>query len=422
MSLFFVTLAPKQGDNPFKANLKKLRLCFIVIFFLFPWTARASFIESTMGTAIVNDATATYFNPAALTLLKNSQFIALDSVAYFQSEFSGSVTQQMTGYTQFGSSNVNSVFNLPSIYLGVPLTSKITGGFAVVANDFTRNPEGNSILRYVQANNQVEDVDFVPSLAWKINEIFSVGAGLNFSKAYFTTKPIIGIPGFNIPDSQSVNKTNGTAFGGDLGILLKPTKSTLIGLNYRSKMTYRESGTSTLNSTPELISPNYHFNYWTPARSVLSIGHYVTRDLGLLATVQYIQWNIFKTVNVYNFATQTIAQPTIVPFGQIPYHFHNSWLYTVGGQYQINPAWIVRVASSYVEAPSHGYYQIDNGDNIIVGASMGYNLTKAIVIDGSYAHSFVINQDIRISNSRIMINGVNKGSGDSVSLKLTLNF
>lgn len=54
--------------------------------------------------------------------------------------------------------------------------------------------------------------------------------------------------------------------------------------------------------------------------------------------------------------------------------------------------------------------------------ALGFFLFPWTAYDGSYAHSFALNQDINISNSRNAINGVNKGAGDSVSLKLTLNF
>ena len=58
-------------------------------FSLIPLTLQASFIESTMGTAVVNDATATYHNPAALALFNNPQLIVLNSVANFSSQFTG---------------------------------------------------------------------------------------------------------------------------------------------------------------------------------------------------------------------------------------------------------------------------------------------------------------------------------------------
>jgi long-chain fatty acid transport protein len=410
-------------EHGFLAKLKKLQLqlSLVAVFLIFPLTAYASFIEATIGTAVINDATAGYFNPAALTLVNNPQFVMLGSVANLQSQFSGEATQKITGYAQSGTSNTHSTFYLPSVYLATPVTPKLTWGLAVVANDFNRDLDGNSILRYVQPSNQVADIDLVPSVGLKINEYFSVGAGLNFSKASFITEPVTGLPSLNIPDSTSHNDSDGKSWGGDVGILLKPAKSTLIGLNYRSAMTYQFIGTSSVDSHPGLTVYNYHFKYWIPARSVFTISRFVTRDLGLLATVQYIQWGIFKDVNMYNLATQVGTQPVILPHATVHYNFHNTWNVTLGGQYYITHDWVFRVASSYVPSPSSGNYQIDNGDSIIAGASTGYNITKKIIIDGSYAHSFVFNKNINILGPRNLVEGVNKASGDSVSLKLTLN-
>src|SRR5215213_10664592 len=87
-----------------------------------PITAQASFIESTMGTAVVNDATATYHNPAALTLLNRTQFIALGSYANSNSSFTGEIIQARTGFTQTGTANTPGNFYLPSAYWVKPAT------------------------------------------------------------------------------------------------------------------------------------------------------------------------------------------------------------------------------------------------------------------------------------------------------------
>jgi len=381
--------------------------------------ARASFIESTMGTAVVNDAVATYYNPAALVQLKNTQLVVLNSISIFHSRFSGTVTSP--GFTQSGVSSALNRYYLPALYFGKPITNKVVAGFAIVANDINRDIEGYSILRYAQSNNTIQDVDFVPAISFKINDFAAIGAGLNFSRAYFLMQPIFGIPSLNIPDSQSRNESNGTGWGGDVGLFIKPDIATVIGFNYRSAITYRMSGTSTLNSSPSLVSHNYHFTYWTPAREVLSINHFITKKWGVIGTVQYIQWNIFSSVKSYNVAVQPGNQAIILPVAVAQYHFKNSWIFTAGSHYHFSPEWVLRIAGSYIQSPSNGNYQIDNGNSIILGASAGYQIYKNILIDGSYAHAFVENKNIHIASASNTINGVNQNAGNAYSLKLTVN-
>lgn len=398
-----------------KKYLIQLRKFCFLSFLLFPLTVHASFIESTMGAAVVNDATATYFNPAALTLLKTSQIITLGSVGNSESHFTGQVVQANTGFIQSGSSNTPTNYFLPSVYLGIPTTNKLTLGFAVVSNYFNNEIGENSLLRYVQSGNNIQNIDFVPALGIKITEFVSMGAGLNFSYASFLQQPITGFPSLNIPDSQSRNDTNGTGFGGDVGILLRPTRSTLIGFNYRSSITYHLNGKSVFQSNPAVISNNYSFNYWTPARAVLSVNQFFTSRLGMIATIQRIEWSIFQKVSINNIAT-----PLGIINAEVPYHLRDTWLTTLGTYYKITPKWIVRVAASYNQSAGNGNYQIANGDSYIVGASMGYEIIKNIILDGSYAHAFIQNENINITGRNI-INGVNNGFLNAYALKVTFN-
>jgi long-chain fatty acid transport protein len=386
---------------------------------LFPLVAHASFIESSIGTAVVNDATAAYYNPAALVLLKNPQIIPIGSVAYFRSQFTGQTTQAATGVTETGSSSAYTHYFSPSLYLGFPATTRLTMGLAIVSNSANRNADDNSILRYVQSSNSIQDYDVVPGIAIKVNELLSVGGGINFSYANFTLQPITGFPNSNIADSESRNQCDGTGVGGNAGFLLKLSPLTVIGFNYRSATAYRLSGKSVFNGSQQVVSNNYHFKLWTPPRSVFSINHFFTPTLGLIATIQRIQWSILKNIHVYGVASLQGSQPVILN-GTIPYYLQDTWLLTLGTHYRITPKWILRVAGSYNQTPGSGHYQIDTGDSIILGASMGYEINKHFSIDGSYAHAFIKNEPIAI-NGRYVVNGVNEGSRDAVSLKLTYN-
>lgn len=394
-------------------KIKKFRSVVLACSLLFPTILHASFVESTIGTAVVNDATATFYNPASLIQLKNSQIISLNTYAEFDNCFTGQTIQG--NFIQSGSSNINTYYFLPSVYLGIPIVNKIALGLAVVANSFNKDFESNSILRYAQSNSSVDNVDFVPALGIKINDYFALGGGVNFSSVHMVLNPIIGLPSLNIPDSQGHDNSRGNGWGGDVGFLLTPRQSTIIGFNYRTAVTYPMSGSSSLEN-PSIVSNRYQFKIWTPANAVVTISQLVTPTLGLIGTVHYIQWNIFKDMPIYG-----IAGPRGITNAVTYFNFHNSWVLTFGGHYRILPKLVFRAAGSYVESPASGQYQISNGDGFILGASVGYKIIKNIAIDGSYAHEFIGNKSINIVTNQSIIMGVNQAARDSVSLKLTVN-
>lgn len=395
------------------------------LFFIFllcaPIMLHASFIESTMGTAVVNDATATYHNPAALTLFKKSQYIALGSVAKFNSHFTGQSMAHIQDPIQSGQAKTEANYYLPSIYFSTPIHDKFRLGIAVVSNMLNTNINETSILKYATTNTQIENLDFIPGLGILLNKYISIGIGFNYSYAHFTSNPIIGFPSLNIPDSQSHNVASGTSYGGNAGFVLKPVASTLIGFNYRSAVTYPLRGSSNFKGSPAIISRNYNFDFWTPARSVLTLSHYIRPDLGIIATIQRVEWSIFDTINYHSLATQIAGQSTIVPNLVVPYHFHDTWTFTVGGIKNITPKWTMRVAGTYDQATDNGIDQITKGDSMILGASFGYEIYKNVSLDGSYSHTFIKNQPINILSGNKMINGVNKCDGNAISFKLTIN-
>lgn len=401
----------------FFKNMPTLILLIILAIFLFlPIVSQASFIEATMGTAVVNDATATYNNPAALTLLENSQIILLGTGAQLHDEFTGTVTQSRANFTQSGTANSQTSYFLPSGYFATPISDRVFLGTAVIANSFSRDTEQNSILRYVQPDNNIQAIDLVPAIGFKLTDFLSLGASLNFSQADFNFNATSGFPSLDIPDSQITNKASANAVGADMGMLLKLASATLIGLNYRSSMTYQFNGTSMLDGNPSITSNQYSFDFWTPARYVISINQFLSKALGLIATAQWIKWDIFDNLNINGVATRAGVSNVTVPM-----YMHNSWVYTLGGYYHLSPKWVIRTAGSYVQSPGNENYQITNGDNIIVGTSIGYKISKTLLIDGSYAHAFIQNQTIDVQNSINTISGIDKGYRDSLSLKLTFN-
>ena len=151
------------------------------------------------------------------------------------------------------------------------------------------------------------------------------------------------------------------------------------------------------------------------------MSHFVTPNTGFISTVQFVEWGIFKNVTAHGIATQMSQESMVLSQAVIPYHFHDSWILTLGGIQSITPTWVVRIAGTYNQSPSNGNYQITSGDGLIVGASMGYEFYKNMMIDASYAHTFIKNQKVTIDSRNSLTTGVNRGHGDAVSLKLTLN-
>ncbi|MCA0403713.1 MAG: outer membrane protein transport protein [Proteobacteria bacterium] len=397
---------------------KKHRILFLLYFF--PYTLHASFIESTMGTAVVNDATASYHNPAALILVEKSQLVILGSKASSHSQFIGQ-SIEISGFSQSGISKEHTNYTLPSGYAAFPITKKLRLGLAILGDNFYSDIDEPSILRYDQSANQIKNIDYIASLGFKLNDYLSLGGGLTYSAARFISHRIIGFPNLDVPDSQSHNRTKGDNYGWNVGFLIKPMKAMLIGFNYRSRVSYQFRGQSEFDGPPAIVSNSFNFNFWTPARSVMTLGYFLRPTLSLINTIQRVQWSTFKNVSMHGLATRIGRNSIVVPTVIIPYHFRDTWVVTLGGIKKITSKWVLRIAGTYSQSPGNGFYRLTSGDDYVLGASTGYQIYKNIILDVGYAHAFTKNQSIDILTQSKRVLGINKGHRDSISLKLTFN-
>lgn len=397
---------------------KTVVLC--LLWFL-PVALYASFIESTIGTAVVNDATATFHNPAALILVEKSQIVTLDSKASSHTQFTGQSIVNFGGFTLSGISKEHTSYNLPSGYMTFPIKKKVKIGLAVLLDKLSSDIDEPSILRYDESSKKIKNIDYIFGVGLKINEYLSIGSGATYSVANFNSRRIIGFPSLDFPDSRSNDIAKADNYGWNAGFLIKPLKSTQIGFNYRSAVTYQFRGTSEFEGPPPITSNQFNFNFWTPARSVITISHFINQTLGFISTAQRVQWSVFKNVTIHGLATQISGKAIIIPSAVVPYHFRDTWVLTLGGIKKITSTWVLRIAGTYNQSPGNRFYRLTSGDDFVLGASTGYEIYKNFTIDASYAHAFSKNQSIDIVTRMKHIVGINKGYRDSVSVKLTLN-
>ncbi|WP_419421359.1 OmpP1/FadL family transporter (plasmid) [Legionella sp. D16C41] len=386
--------------------------------FLISFSLHASFIEATMGTAVVNDATSTYHNPAAMFLLKKPELVALGTKAISHQTFRGQTIVNKT--IQSGIAREHTDYKLPSLYFVIPIKNSLRLGFATLVDNFSSDNDEPSVLRYIQANNHIKNIDYLTSIGFKIKEHFFIGGGLNYSSARFVSDPIIGFPNSDMPDSQSHNVSKAQQFGFNVGFMSNFFKSTLIGFNYRSVMPYQFYGKSYFLGPPPLVSPHYHFNFWTPAKSVLTLSHAISQDVRFIGTVQLINWHIFKTITLNNLATRIGSKSVIIPAANVPYHFHDSFIVTLGAIRSFSSKFILRVAGNYLQSPGNSKYRITTGDSFIIGSSVGYKFNDYLTMDIGYSHAFIKDKFSNIVSRINQITGTNSAYRDAISLKFTL--
>ena len=217
--------------------------CFFILFLLLipAISAAAGFRIGEQGaaamgkanavTASINDVTAVFFNPAALTSLKGSWISAGGTLISPSTDYKNTIGLE--------SSKEPQIFYPPNFYAGTYLKDKkIALGLGIYA-PFGLGSKWSDTgpFRYEATYTDLKVFNINPTIAYKINPVVSIGGGINYQKLFVTydkQNPWSAFGGTT--DGKAHLTGEGSGLGYNFGILFSPTEKFQIGIAYRSRI------------------------------------------------------------------------------------------------------------------------------------------------------------------------------------------
>lgn len=188
-------------------------------------------------TAQADDPSAIYFNPAGIMQLEGTNVMAGTSFVKLNGgEFNGTTPLTYGATATETQKDLN--FFIPNMYLTKRVSPNIAYGVGVFA-PFGLGQEyqdrNASIFRTAVTKIDLQTVVINPMVAFKVNDVLSVGAGIDymFGKAKLARTSVInnGTP-LNLYNLDM--KGDGDAWGYNFGLLLTPSPNWKVGFSYRS--------------------------------------------------------------------------------------------------------------------------------------------------------------------------------------------
>lgn len=391
--------------------------------------------------ALAEDASTAFYNPAGLVRIKNPQIVASAIGIHTKNDFTGqSAWSAFDGGIRAnplsGSANGGGWNLVPAFHYAIPLSDRVVFGFSATApfglsTDYAKD----SVLRYEATHTSVKTLDLSPSLGIKINDQFSIGAGVDLEQMSATLDSSIPNPHY-LPsptpatDYQSHNTASDWAVGWHAGVLYQIIPTTRVGLNYASKINHSLKGASYFITDPATSFTSHDLNadVTLPATTTLSIAHDVNSCWTLLGSVVYTQWSEIKNLTLNNVAGfDSDGFPTTKATATLPMNFKDTWRFAVGTNYKLSEQWLVRAGLGYDQTPTNNTdrgARLPDGDRIAVSLGGHYQPIKALGLDAGYTHLFIKNGDINHTTPGIMNTttvGSTKNSADLIGLQLTWN-
>ncbi len=420
------------------------------------------------GSAVAQDATTVYFNPAGMTRLKGQEVVLGLHVIMPQARFhdDGShIADSLGGGALSGGDGGDGGQTAlsPNAYYTLSLENGWSFGLGInapfgLATDYDSGWTG----RYYALRSKVETVNINPAVAYKVNEHLSLGAGFNaqYLKAKLSNAVDLGSIAFaqvagNPATASMANPAwiqgrdgkvdldaDDWSFGYNLGLLYEFTRDTRIGLAYRSRMRHSVSGSAdftlprTITGIPQVdgaiaaqfADAGVKADITLPDSASLSVFHRINPRWAVMADVTWTNWSTFKELRV---KFDPNANGLTLPDNVTSENWKDNWRYSVGATYNPMEKLALRLGLAYDQTPipdaAHRTPRIPSERRYWVAAGAGYWFTEALGVDVAYAHLFV--PDAKVDHQaagedllRGALRGKFENSVDIASLQLDYRF
>jgi long-chain fatty acid transport protein len=384
--------------------------------------------------AAADDASAMFFNPAALTLLGKPQIVVAAHGINLETKFSdrGSVLPPAglgllpTGATR---DNAGDTIAVPNAYLAWPINDRLSLGFGVnVPFGLVTDYDDPWIGRFQGLRSELKTLNANPALAYRVNDFVSIGLGVNYQRAEAELSNAVML-GAGL-EGRALLDVDDEAWGWNAGVIFTLPSSTRIGLSYRSKLDYTLTGDTTVRTlagtTIPTVSGPTSVDITFPDSAQLSAVQPIGAAFELRADVNWMNWSEIGAIFPLNTATG-------LPRDVLNFAFEDTVRVALGVGYKWNERWTWRAGIAWDESPVKDEVRtvrLPDGDRKWLTVGARWQPAEKVSIDAGYAHLLVDNTSVNLTREQLgapasfgsVVSGGYDNAVDILSVQLNWSF
>jgi len=352
--------------------------------------------------ASADDASALYFNPAALVMLDAPQLtIALHGINIGTKfvDRGSALPPAGLGMLPEGAtrSDAGSLVAVPNAYVAWPVGKRLAFGFGLNAPfGLVTEYDDPWVGRFQGIRSKLTAINANPALAYRLNDSVAVGFGVNYQHARVELSNAV-LLGAGL-EGRAALDVEDEAWGWNAGAIFTLPAATRIGLSYRSKLDYALTGdtqVTTLAGTP--IAPasgSTLVDVTFPDSIELSAAQPIGSLLELRADINWMNWSEIDTVLAINPATGLTRD--VLQFG-----FKDTTRVALGLDYKKGERWSLRTGIAWDESPVDEdvrTVRLPDDDRWWVTVGARWRPSERLIVDAGYAHLIV--GDVPIDRTR----------------------
>lgn len=302
--------------------------------------------------AVAENASTIFFNPAGMTELQARELsVGMSAIRpSFTYKDKGST---LTGPLRGDGDDAGAWAFLPNGYLSWALNKDVYLGVGLGAPfGLVTEYDDDWVGAAHSIRFDIKTYNINPSIAWRINDVVSVGAGLSWQRMEVEYERAAAVLSLPLSRTHATLDADSDAWGWNVGALFKLSDATRIGVSYRSSIKHSLEGDLKVKGpaaggSAALTSGKAEADVELPDTFILSAVHRLDSRWELLGDVSWTGWSKIKEVDI----VRTSGPLNGVTVQTLETEFKDTWRVALGANYRLNDAWKLKLGLAYDQSP-----------------------------------------------------------------------
>lgn len=350
--------------------------------------------------AVAENASTIFFNPAGMTNLPGTALSLGLAVVRPSFKFANTASSNAPAATGGDGGDAGDWAAIPNAYLSTALGKDLHFGIGLSAPFGLKTEYDQDWAGRFQATKfDLKSMNLNPSLAWRVNDVVSLGAGVSWQRFEAVYERQAAVLNAVTQATQVKLDADDDSWGWNVGATFKLGGNTRIGTSYRSAIKHTLEGT--LTSTNQAVSPNVNAkaDVKLPDTFILSVAQQLDERWEMLGDISWTGWGSIQKINI----VRTSGAAAGSTAQSLDANFRDTWRVALGANYKVSDAWKMKYGIAYDQTPvkSAAERLVSLPDNNRLWLSVGTQWTpaKASVVDLGLAYLHVKDTDIDSNQS-----------------------
>lgn len=377
------------------------------------------------STTNLDDASTIFFNPSGMTQLEGYQAQAGAHllIPYSKVENTGTTSGTGAGLAAGGGSgNPYDPTPVPNGFFSAQLSDSLWAGIGVTAPfGLASEYDDGWFGRFDSTKTELTVIDVQPTIAYKVNNWLSLGAGVNIQHASADLRNA-QVLGAGIEGTSKLEGDDISA-GYSFGVQIRPLDTTTIGINYKSAVHHDLDGRLTVRGPTGAVvaaaTSDGKAKLTTPDQASFGISHKLTPKLTLQGQATWFGWNNFESIAVRRQGTATPDPAAVIQ------NYQTTWAFAAGAEYEANEDWTFRGGLQFDATPTTDEFRTSrtpDGDRTWVSAGATYALMPNLDLDMAATYIHVKSGEISVARGAGTTNADTEGHVGIAAIGVSYKF